>query len=46
MKVSRSGYYEWLGRPISNRDQENIRLIKMIKEIFIQNDMQNQVLLN
>lgn len=37
MKVSRSGYYEWLGRPISNRDQENIRLIKMIKEIFIQN---------
>ncbi|MDB2550549.1 IS3 family transposase, partial [Rickettsiales bacterium] len=37
MNVSRSGYYEWLDRPISNRDQENIRLTKMIKEIFIQN---------
>jgi putative transposase len=37
MNVSRSGYYEWLNRPISNRDQENTKLTKMITEIFIQN---------
>ena len=28
--------YEWLNHPISNRDQENIELTKMIKEIFTQ----------
>jgi len=37
MSVSRSGYYEWLYRPISNRDKENRKLTAMIKEIFIQN---------
>ena len=37
MKVSRSGYYEWLNRPISNRDKENKKLTEMITEIFIQN---------
>jgi putative transposase len=37
MKVSRSGYYEWLNRPISDRSKENKELTKMIKEIFIQN---------
>ena len=37
MSVSRSGYYEWLNRPISNRDKENKKLTKMITEIFIQN---------
>ena len=36
MKVSRSGYYDWLNRPISNRDQENMRLTKMIEQIFIE----------
>lgn len=36
MKVSRSGYYEWLNRPISNRDLENKELSVMIKEVFIQ----------
>jgi transposase InsO family protein len=36
MKVSRSGYYEWLNRALSDRDQENQRLKIMIKEIFIQ----------
>ena len=37
MKVSRGGYYEWLTRPMSNRDIENKKLTGMIKEIFIQN---------
>lgn len=37
MKVSRSGYYEWLNRPISNRSLENQRLTKSIKEVFNQN---------
>jgi putative transposase len=33
MKVSRSGYYNWLIRPINNRDKEN----KELTEIFMQN---------
>jgi transposase InsO family protein len=37
MGVSRSGYYDWLNRPESNRDKENRKLTQMIKEIFIQN---------
>jgi len=36
MKVSRSGYYEWLIRPISNRDKKNQELTMAIKEIFNQ----------
>lgn len=31
--VSTSGYYDWLGRPASHRDQENDLLLKHIKEI-------------
>jgi len=34
LQVSRSGYYEWIKRPQSNRDLENQYLTKMIKEIF------------
>ena len=37
MNVSCSGYYNWLDRPISNRDKENKELTKMIEEIFTQN---------
>jgi transposase InsO family protein len=36
-KVSRSGYYEWLNRPISNRDKENERLTEMVQDIFTKN---------
>ncbi len=36
-RVSRSGYYDWLNRPESNRVKENKELTKVIKEIFIQN---------
>ena len=36
MNVSRSGYYEWLNRPESHRDQENRKFTYMIKTIFAQ----------
>jgi transposase InsO family protein len=35
MGVSRSGYYDWLNHPESNRDKENEKLTQMIKEISI-----------
>ena len=34
MKVSRSGYYDWLDRPESSRRLENKELTKVIREIF------------
>ena len=34
MKVSRSGYYEWLTKPRCNRDNEDKALICKIKSIF------------
>lgn len=37
MKVSRSGYYSWLNRSLSNRAIENQQLTKSIKEVFLQN---------
>lgn len=37
MRVSRSGYYQWLDRHMSNRDKEEQKLIKIITNIFIQN---------
>lgn len=33
LKVSRSGYYEWRGRPRSGRDQDNELLVKYIEQI-------------
>jgi putative transposase len=33
LNVSRSGYYEWRDRPISDRDQENELLVKYIEQI-------------
>lgn len=33
--VARAGYYAWLEHPISDRAQEDIRLIKLIKASFI-----------
>jgi len=32
--VSRSGYYEWLSRPASTRQQENELLLKHIERIY------------
>jgi len=37
MKVSRSGYYAYLKRGLSNRDKENIKLMKAIKAIYSEN---------
>jgi putative transposase len=31
--VSRSGYYDWLGRPPSIREEKNTLLLKLIEEI-------------
>jgi len=32
--VTRSGYYEWLKKPMSNRAQENARLLRLIRASF------------
>ncbi len=37
MKVSSSGYYEWLTRPPSNRATQNQQLTKSIREVFVSN---------
>ncbi|MFT6332455.1 MAG: transposase InsO family protein [Lentimonas sp.] len=37
MKVSSSGYYNWLNRGLSDRDIENQRLTKSIREVFVSN---------
>lgn len=34
LKVSESGYYKWLSRPLSRRDEENLFLIEQIAAIF------------
>ena len=34
MQVHRSGYYQWLNQPISNRELENKELLVHIKEAF------------
>lgn len=39
LKVSRSGYYDWRGRPASAREQENADLLKLIQEIHDDPDM-------
>jgi putative transposase len=35
LNVSRSGYYEWRDRPLSDRDQENEVLVKTIEQIHV-----------
>jgi transposase InsO family protein len=34
LRVSRSGYYAWESRPVSNRERRNEELLEVIKEIF------------
>jgi len=34
MRVHRSGYYQWLNQPISNRELENEKLLTHIKEAY------------
>lgn len=38
LKVSKSGYYDWLDRPLSRRAQANVALSAQIQEIFIESD--------
>ena len=33
--VTPSGYYEWLQQPISNRAQEDARLLRLIRASFV-----------
>lgn len=33
--VAPSGYYEWVQRPISNRAQEDARLLRLIRALFV-----------
>lgn len=35
LKVTRSGYYAWLKEPISNRAQEDARLLRLIRASFV-----------
>lgn len=39
LNVSRSGYYDWQGRPASAREQGNTLLLKLIEEIHDDPDM-------
>jgi len=38
LKVSSSGYYEWRGRPPSDRQQDNVRLLHKIRHLHAQSD--------
>lgn len=38
MKVSRSAYYDWLNRPLSRRQEQDIILLKKITKIFNESD--------
>jgi putative transposase len=37
LEVAPSGYYEWLKHPISNRSQEDARLLRLIRASFVAN---------
>lgn len=38
LKVSRSAYYEWLKRPLSFRQEQDLILLEQITKIFIESD--------
>jgi putative transposase len=35
LEVAPSGYYDWLLQPISNRAQEDARLLRLIRASFV-----------
>src|SRR6516162_11026657 len=35
LEVAVSGYYDWLKQPISNHDQEDARLVRLIRASFV-----------
>src|SRR5208337_1993362 len=34
-RISRSGYYAWVKEPVSNRDQEDARLLRLIRASYV-----------
>lgn len=38
LEVSRSGYYDWLARPQSERNTQNVELVERIREIHVKSD--------
>jgi putative transposase len=38
LEVSRSGYYAWISRPVSEREKENSKLLTHIRAIYEQSD--------
>lgn len=35
LEVAQSGYYDWLKQPVSNRAQEDARLLRLIRASFV-----------
>lgn len=35
LRVNQSGYYAWLKQPISNHDQEDARLLRLVRASFV-----------
>ena len=35
LEVAQSGYYDWLQQPVSNRAQEDARLLRLIRASFV-----------
>jgi putative transposase len=34
LRVARAGFYQWLHKPISDREQENNRLLRLIRDSY------------
>lgn len=34
LRIARAGFYQWLHKPVSNREQENSRLLKLIRDSY------------
>ena len=34
MRVARAGVYQWLHQPVSDREQENHRLLRLIRDAY------------
>jgi len=41
LEVAQSGYYDWLQQPVSNRAQEDARLLRLIRTSFVARELSN-----
>ena len=41
LEVAQSGYYDWLQQPVSNRAQEDARLLRLIRTSFVAMELSN-----